>query len=672
MTVRVGSLAGFCFGVKRAVDYLDALLSQKKENDRVYTLGHLIHNTDVVEDFAARGAVAVEEKDAKALAESATEASHVHIVLRAHGVERALFSALTAVSENNPYFHLHDMTCPFVEKIHRFAKNETATDVPLVVFGDAEHPEVKGIVSYALGKAYTVKSVDDCKNLIESGKVDPTKELIVVAQTTKSTNLWKKIQLFFKKVCTNAKIFDTICSVTENRQEEATRLALECDHVIVVGGRTSANTKSLYETVKGVNPNATLCESAADLCGDFSRCRIIGITAGASTPRYIIEEVKQKMSEIKEIKEEVNFADMLEDSLKTLNTGDIVTGVIIAINATEIHVDLPVKGTGVLSADEMPIDPETGKPVYKVGDEIEAFVVRVSDVEGVVGLSRKKIERMSEWKKIMAAAQEGTVLEGKVTDAVKGGVVVSVGFSKVFIPASQTGVAKDGDYTTLVGTTQQFTIIDIDEQKNRAVGSIKTVLKAKRKEAQESFWANIEEGQKFEGTVKSLTSYGAFVDLGGVDGMVHVSELSWSRIKNPAEVVSVGDKISVYVKSFDKDKKRISLGCKTEETNPWTIFTNNYSEGDVAKVTIVGLTPFGAFAEIVADVDGLIHISQIADKKIGNPADHLTIGQVVDAKIIGIDNEKKKVSLSIRALLVPEEASENVAETVEETEEAGE
>ena len=445
-------------------------------------------------------------------------------------------------------------------------------------------------------------------------------------------------------------------------------LARQCDCVIVVGGRASANTKSLYETVKAVNPNAYLCETAADLNGDFSRYTIIGITAGASTPRYIIEEVKQKMSEIKEIREEENFAELLESSLKTLNTGDIVTGVITSISNTEIHVDLSTKGTGILNVEEMPINPETGKPAFKVGDEIEAFVVRVSDVEGVVGLSRKKIERMSEWKKIMAAAKEGTVLEGKVTDAVKGGVVITVGFSKVFVPASQTGVAKDADYTALVGTTQQFTIIDIDEQKNRAVGSIKTVLKARRKEAQESFWANIEEGQKFEGTVKSLTSYGAFVDLGGVDGMVHVSELSWSRIKNPAEVVAVGDKISVFVKSFDKDKKRISLGCKTDETNPWTIFTTNYKEGDVANVTIVGLTPFGAFAEIVADVDGLIHISQIADKKIGNPAEYLTIGQTVEAKIIGIDNEKKKVSLSIRALLVPEEATEEAAET----EEAGE
>ena len=368
------------------------------------------------------------------------------------------------------------------------------------------------------------------------------------------------------------------------------------------------------------------------------------------------------MSEIIEIKEE-NFAELLEGSLKTLNTGDIVTGVITSISSTEIHVDLSTKGTGILSAEEMPID-ENGKPAFNVGDEIDAFVVRVSDVEGVVGLSRKKIARMSEWKKIVEASKEGTLLEGKVTGAVKGGVIVTCGYTGIFVPASQTGVAKDADYTTLVGTTQQIAIIDIDEQRNRAVGSIKKVLNAKRKESQENFWNTIEEGMKFNGTVKSLTTYGAFVDLGGVDGMVHVSELSWSRIKNPAEVVAVGDTLSVYVKSFDKEKKRISLGCKTEETNPWTVFTTKYAEGDVASVKIVGLTPFGAFAEILPEVDGLIHISQIADKKIGNPAEYLTIDQVVEAKIIGIDNDKKKVSLSIRALLSTEEevAEETVSE----------
>ena len=653
MKVTVASLAGFCFGVRRAVDFLESLLEKKKPNDLVYTFGNLIHNPHVMEDFARRGVLVANESMLDGMAEAANADHEVHLVIRAHGIEKRLQDKLCAFERENSFFHLHDMTCPFVAKIHKIAKEETAEDMPLLVFGDKDHPEVKGIVSCAAGEAFVLSSPEEAESWQQNSRYGREDEVVLVAQTTQRLSEWKKVELFFKKVYTNAKIYDTICSVTENRQTEAVALSAEVDCMIVVGGAESANTRSLYETVKRELPSTFLCESADELQPElFSHYHHIGITAGASTPRYIIEEVKRKMSEINEIRED-SFAELLEGSLKTLNTGDIVTGVITSISSTEIHVDLSTKGTGILSAEEMPID-ENGKPAFKVGDEIEAFVVRVSDVEGVVGLSRKKIQRMSEWKKIVGAAKEGAVLEGKVTGAVKGGIIVTCGYNGVFVPASQTGVAKDADYTALVGTTQQIAIIDIDEQRNRAVGSIKKVLGAKRKEAQEAFWNTIEEGMKFVGTVKSLTTYGAFVDLGGVDGMVHVSELSWSRIKNPAEVVAVGDTLSVFVKSFDKEKKRISLGCKTEETNPWTVFTTKYAEGDVASVKIVGLTPFGAFAEIIPEVDGLIHISQIADKKIGNPAEYLTIDQVVEAKIIGIDNDKKKVSLSIRALLAPE------------------
>ena len=663
MKVTVASLAGFCFGVQRAVDFLDSLLDQKENGALVYTFGNLIHNPHVMEDFARRGVLVANETVLDDLALSASAEHPLHLVIRAHGIEKHLQDKLRAYEKENSFFHLHDMTCPFVEKIHRIAKEQSSKDMPLLVFGDKEHPEVKGIVSCAAGDAFVLSSPEEAETWQKNSPYGRDKEVCLVAQTTQRLSEWKKVELFFKKVYTNAKIYDTICSVTENRQTEALKLASMVDCMIVVGGAESANTRSLYETIKRVLPSTYLYESAAEIKTElFLHHYHIGITAGASTPRYIIEEVKRKMSEINEIRED-SFAELLEGSLKTLNTGDIVTGVITSISSTEIHVDLSTKGTGILSAEEMPID-ENGKPAFKVGDEIEAFVVRVSDVEGVVGLSRKKIERMSEWKKIVAASKEGVVLEGKVTGAVKGGVIVTCGHNGVFVPASQTGVAKDADYTALVGTTQQIAIIDIDEQRNRAVGSIKKVLSAKRKETQEAFWNTIEEGMKFEGTVKSLTTYGAFVDLGGVDGMVHVSELSWSRIKNPAEVVAVGDTLSVFVKSFDKEKKRISLGCKTEETNPWTVFTTKYAEGDVASVKIVGLTPFGAFAEILPEVDGLIHISQIADKKIGNPAEYLTIDQVVEAKIIGIDNDKKKVSLSIRALLSTEEevAEETVSE----------
>lgn len=657
--VLVASLAGFCFGVRRAVDFVEGLLAEKKPNERICTLGHLIHNRQVMESFSARGVKVAEEGELRALVSSACKTSPVVLAGRAHGIERDLYRFLIEAARENPFFSFYDLTCPYVAKIHRIAREMTDEKELFVVFGDAAHPEVRGIVSYARGEHVVVSSAEECERIllprIKSGNL----HVVAVAQTTQKLSEWKKVELFLKKVCTNAKIFDTICSVTENRQKEAASLAGQVDLMIVAGGRHSANTRSLYETIRQKMSAVCLVEEAKELRAlSLAGHTRVGITAGASTPRYIIEEVEQTMSEMLAAKEEI-FAELLEGSLKTLNTGDIVTGVITSISATEIHVDLSTKGTGILPAEEMPLDPETGKPLFKVGDEIEAFVVRVSDLEGVVGLSRRKIEKMSEWKKIAEAYKEGTVLEGKVSDVIKGGLVVTSGVSRIFIPASQTGVPKDGDMSALKGTIQQFTIIEIDEHRNRAVGSIKAVLRAKRREAQEKFWNTVEEGMKFEGTVKSLTSYGAFVDLGGVDGMVHVSELSWSRIKNPAEVVSVGDKISVYVKSFDKEKKRISLGCKTEENNPWNLFTSRFSEGDVAPVKIVGLTPFGAFAEIIPDVDGLIHISQIADRKIGNPAEYLALDQVVQAKIIGIDQEKKKVSLSIRALLDENDTAED-------------
>lgn len=647
----VASLAGFCFGVRRAVEHLEELLATKKDNETVGTLGHLIHNERVIEDFASRGVRLFSEEDLADIYREASPEHPFHILIRTHGTEKKIWDTLTRMAESNPGVILHDMTCPFVKKIHRIVIEETTEEKPLVVFGNSEHPEVRGIVSYAAGPAYVVSGADRLGSAFSS-----LKEPCVVAQTTQSVKEWKKIELFFEKYCTNAKIFATICSVTESRQKEAAALAAGCDLMVVVGGTGSANTRSLYETVKKVCPQTFLVEGADGLPSHCPKgCSIIGITAGASTPRYIIEEVKQKMSEIKEVTNEENFAELLEGSLKTLNTGDIVTGVITSISATEIHVDLSTKGTGILPVDELPLDPETNKPMFKVGDEIEAFVVRVSDVEGVVGLSRKKIERMSQMKKLAAAEKDGTVLTGKVTEVIKGGVIITAGYSRVFIPASQTGVPKDGDLSTLVGTTQDFVIISVEENRNHAVGSIRAVLRARKKEAQDAFWNTVEEGMKFTGKVKSLTSYGAFVDLGGVDGMVHISELTWSKIHNPAEVVSVGDTLSVYVKGFDKEKKRVSLGCKTEENNPWNLFTAQYQEGDVATVTIVNLTPFGAFAEIIPEVDGLIHISQIADRKIGDPAEYLTKGQQVEAKIIGIDNEKQKVSLSIRALLASEE-----------------
>ena len=363
-----------------------------------------------------------------------------------------------------------------------------------------------------------------------------------------------------------------------------------------------------------------------------------------------------------------NFEELLEKSLKTLNTGDVVTGVITSISQNEIHLDLGSKTTGVIVHEKLTDDPSAKlSELFKVGDEIKAKVIKVSDIDGIATLDKTRVDNDANWSKIVEAYENNETLEGRIVEAVKGGVIISVKSVRVFIPASQTGVPKDGDLTSIVGTTQQIKIIEIKEDRKRAYGSIRAILREAKKAEQEAFWNEIEEGKIYDGVVKSLMDYGAFVDLGcGVDGMVHTSELSWKRIRRASDAVKVGDQLRVFVKSFDRERGRISLGYKTEETNPWFVFNNQYSVGDTATVTIVSLMPFGAFAEIVDGVDGLIHISQIADHKIAKPDDVLSVGQSVEAKIVSIDDEKHQVGLSIRAL-IETPAEEVVEEAAEET-----
>ena len=379
------------------------------------------------------------------------------------------------------------------------------------------------------------------------------------------------------------------------------------------------------------------------------------------------------MSEITKVEtaQEESFAELLEQSIKTLNTGDKVIGTVTGIGATEVQIDLGTKHAGYIPYDEVSADPSV-KPedILKVGDEIEVFVVRVNDQEGTCQLSRKKLEGMKVWDDMAVWCEEKTTVDGTITEENKGGLVATVKGIRVFIPASQSGVAKGGDMAGMVGQAVQLKITEVNRARRRVIGSIRAVTSEGRKAAQEKLWAEIEVGAKYHGIVKSLTSYGAFVDIGGVDGMVHVSELSWNRIKNPAEVVKVGDEIDVYVISFDPEKRKISLGYKTAEMNPWNQFMTNYNVGDVVDAKIVKLMTFGAFAEIIPGVDGLIHISQIADKRIGKPEDVLSEGQEVQVKITDVDAENKRISLSIRALLEPaaEEAAEDEAEVEAETE----
>jgi 4-hydroxy-3-methylbut-2-enyl diphosphate reductase len=481
-------------------------------------------------------------------------------------------------------------------------------------------------------------------------------------------NEWKKTLKFAKKVYTNPFIFDTICNVTEERQTEAARLAEGSDAVIVIGSRSSSNTQKLYDICKALCRETYLIECASDL----SEIKLptggsIAVTAGASTPLSVIQEVEQTMNE--QITE--NFEEMLDASMKTLNPGDVVVGVITSISQNEIHLDLGAKTTGVIVHEKLTDDPSAKlDELFKVGDEIKAKVIKVSDIEGIAMLDKTRVDSDGNWNAIVEASEAGEILEGKIVDAVKGGVIATVKSVRIFIPASLTGLPRgssDEELHALVGTTQKFKVIEVKEERKRALGSIRAVLREERRAKEEAFWAQVEVGQIYEGAVKSLTNYGAFVDLGGgVDGMVHMSELSWRRIRHPSEVVSVGDVIKVFVKGVDKEKKRISLGYKTEESDPWYIFTHKYAEGDVATVKIVSLMQFGAFAEVVPGADGLIHISQITDHKIASPAEVLHVGDEVQAKIVGIDNENRKISLSMRALIEPKEEEAAPAEEAQD------
>ena len=656
--------AGFCPGVRRAVDTVYRLLTESPDAV-IVTLGELIHNPIVTGELAERGVVSVTDADIPALLQTHPD-REVIAVIRAHGMTLETETMLADLGRLHANLRVVDCTCPFVKNIHKIAEEESApyADAPDealgIIFGDPNHPEVKGIDSRfsCRTKIFATAAETEAWCSTEEAQKYRKKRVIYVSQTTQKLAECKISQKFIEKLYTNAKIFDTICNVTENRQTETERIAGEADIMFVIGGRGSSNTQKLYDICRQHCERTCFVERPSDVPRDLLRPHMCaGITAGASTPDSIIQEVKKLMSEI-EIMEE-NFAQMLDESFKTLNTGDVVKGVITSISANEIHVDIGSKVTGILSFNDVTDDPTADVAnMFKVGDEVEAIAVRVSDIDGVATLSKKKVDNANNWNEIVAAHADGTVLQGKVVDCLEKGVIVLIKGLRVFVPASHTGLPREADLKELQGTVQNVKIIDINEQRRRAVASIREVLRAERKEKEAAFWAEMEAGKEFDGVVKSFMPYGAFVDLGGVDGMVHTSELAWGRIKHPSEVVSIGETIHVYVKDFDAEAKRISLGYKTDAMNPWKIFTDKYQVEDVATVKIVNLLPFGAFAEIIPGVDGLIHISQIANKRINNPADVLEKGQEVDVKIVGIDDENQKVSLSIRALLADEAAAE--------------
>ena len=649
--ISVAKSAGFCFGVDRAIKMV---YNELDNRNNIVTLGPIIHNQNVVDDLKSKGVYPVELSEVR---------KGQTVIIRSHGVGKAVYDTLDKLGAE-----VVDATCPFVTKIHNIAKERSADGYTVFIAGDKSHPEVQGIMGHCTGECFVFENCDEFENLVKNRDFS-SKKLAILAQTTYNKNMWKDCVPLFRKYLPQAEICETICNATNIRQNEAEELAQKADLMVIVGGRHSSNTHKL-KAICEKHCKCVLVETADELKKlglDLSGARFIGISAGASTPGYIIKEVQDTMSELlnnvdNTVDEEFNL-EAIDKTLKKIYPGAKVEGTVESVNDTEVIVDIGTKHTGYVALSELTDDPGK-KPadIVSVGDTIELIVIKTSDTDGTVMLSKKRVDADKSFQKIKDAAESGEILEGIVTNVVKGGVLVSADGVKVFVPASQAAPRRDFDLNDLLKQTVKFKILEVNDVKQRAVGSVRAVAREEKAAAQSKFFDTASVGAEMEGVVKSITDYGVFVDLGGVDGLVRRADLSWNRIKHPSDVVSIGDKVTVKIKDIDPETKKVSLTYKKDSENPWEIFVNNYQVGQDVKATIVSITSFGAFAQIIDGIDGLIHISQIANQRVNNVADILSVGDEVDCRITEIDADKKRISLSRRALLDDEEVEETDAE----------
>ena len=638
MIVEIADKAGYCFGVKRAIQLAEEAAAKFGE---VFTLGELIHNEGAIDELNKKGIHAVR---------SPQIAEGKPLVIRSHGVTPEIEAKARDICSD-----VIDATCPFVKEIHGIAAGVPENGT-LIIVGDKDHPEVIGIMGNAKCKAFTAMTCDEVMKLLEAKPPEP---VVMVVQTTFDSGGFLEISQKVREKYCRVEIHDTICTATALRQRSARELAKRAALMIVVGGRSSSNTRKLVgicerycKTVFVTNADEIPQQILKGLRPDS----IIGITAGASTPGYTIKEVHQKMNNeiINNNENEEDFASLLEQdqSFTRLYNGKRVKATVVSVDKKEVTVEVGAKQTGYITREEFSNDPNAEiENLVKPGDVIDAIVIKVDDSVGTAVLSKRRVDAALGLEKLAAVKESGDTIEGNVTSIVKGGVIVIYENTRVFIPASQSGVPRGGKLDDLKGKSVKFKIIEVsNERGGRVVGSIRQAAREVRDAMRAKFWETIEVGQKFEGEVRSIENYGVFVDIGPIDGLVHTADLSWNRIGHPKDIVKIGDKITVTVKSFDPEKKRVSLTAKDPSENPWTKFVADYQVGDVIKATIVSITEFGAFAQIIPGVDGLIHISQISVERVADINTVLKVGQEVDVKIIDIDNEKNRVSLSIRAL----------------------
>jgi len=646
--ILIAKTAGFCFGVDRAIKIV---YNNLDTHSKVVTLGPIIHNPDVVADLESKGIFAVH--DYRDLIPDQT------VIIRSHGVPKMIYDFLMKNGNN-----VIDATCPFVARIHNIVSEKSSEGYTILIAGDDNHPEVEGIKGHCKSDVYVFKDVKELTEIFNNIVNKSKKKVAIVEQTTYNIILWEQCKLFINEQMPGALIFETICNSTMVRQAEAIDLAKQSDMMIIVGGKNSSNTIKL----KKVCEKFCECyhvENSSELDNiNFEKVKKIGISAGASTPAYIIKEVHSRMSEIlKDQDEDFNFEEALELSFKKIYTGEKVKGYITSVNGSEAIVDIGTKHTGYIPMSELSENPAL-KPadVVSVGDEVDLIVIKINDQEGIVTLSKKKVDAMVGFEKIIKAKEDDSVLSGVVVNVVKGGILVACNGVKLFIPASHATMSREDKLEDMLKKTVSFKIIEVNEAKGRAVGSIKLVMKDQKSELAAKFFETAEVGAVVSGEVKSITDYGVFVDLGGVDGLIRKPDLTWKRIKHPSEVVTVGDKIDVSIKDIDKETRKVSLIFKKDTENPWEIFKDKYTVDSIVNVKIVSITQFGAFAQIIPGVDGLIHISQIANQRVNKVSEIFSVGDTVDVKITEIDYDKKRISLSVRAL-IDENAIEEVVET---------
>lgn len=624
--------AGFCFGVNRAVKL--AFKTCQENPDHTCTYGELIHNRQVNEKFNELNVRCVKNTD--------DIQKDDHVVIRAHGIGKDVY---TAIAEKGAY--THDATCPDVKKIHKLVDQKHSEGHNIIIVGDRQHPEVIGINGWCNNEAYILSEESEVQEL-----PDAENDVCVVAQTTFKPEKYEEIYNLIKKKFAKAVKFDTICRATDTRQREAEEMSKAADMMIVIGGFNSSNTQKLFEICSANCPLTYKIETVADLPAlDIKKINTIGITAGASTPDWVVKEVFETMEELINKQEtEMSFKEAFEESeVNSLRSGEVVKGRIIGYNTSEVFVDLGYKADGTISMEEFLDDPEFDpEKDLKEGEEILVYIIKINDGEGNVSLSKKRVESIQGMEDIEVAFNEKKPLEAIVKEVVNGGVVANYKGVRVFIPASQISDHYVKDLNEFLKKKVKFEVVEMSKNKRRVVGSCRNILEKEKEAKLDAFWSDVEVGKEYTGTVKSITNFGAFVDLGAVDGLIHISELSWKKVNRPSDVVKTGQTVTVKILAFDKDKQKVSLGYRKAEDNPWYNVENKYSIGDTLEGKIVRLVPFGAFVELEEGVEGLVHISQISNVRLGKPDEVLSVGQKVQMKVLEVNPELKKISLSIR------------------------